>query len=548
MVEDSIEIPPGKRSDVAILEEREEISGVFKSLRYRRPRWPYCSKPWCPSSRIYLKNLGLFVGPSTKLPLKGKVSVGLKQETFSKILSSLASLGPGGIHGGFRTRYHKFVTRLSMKFLGEEPPGTSEISIESVEKEIVRLKDRIPIIGSGLAGLTAALKLSEFGINTIVVDLNESIGGFLSGFKKVKAFDSLNDLVEKARSSEGIHIVKGKYIGSYEEGKYVITDKEVIEISPKSPLIYAGGSESPPPIAKNNDLPGIISASYCLELLSVGSFRPKKVAVIGSNTWATKVAEELSLMGIKTYLLVARKDFSVDAKNVDTIESDHVSFEGSSKIEYVKAGSRRVEVDVVVSGIGEYPVASPLYAVGYRPCLNKRDVLVPFLDLNSIKDKDFIIPAGSCLGISSVKFSIESGECAAAIAAAGVGKINEDDIKAYCNNVLNLLSDSYSCSSSPNERPKVWISGDIDGLQFVDMDEDITLKDVIEAWENGYRDMESIKRATGLGTGLDQGLFSAHSSALILSFLYKISPEALGLFRNRPPHSLPQVLALSELR
>jgi len=543
-VKNTVEIPSGKRPDVAVLERVGELSGVFRSLRYRRPRWPYCSKPWCPSSRIYLENLGLFVEVSQELPFKGRVSVGLKQSLTSKMLASLTSLGPGGIHGGFKTRYHELFTKLSIKFLGEEPPGVSEVQINEEKKDLVKIRDKVVIVGAGLAGLVASLRLSEFGIESIIVDLKERLGGFLSTFEKENIYEDLNSMIRKISSSNKIKAVRGKYIGSYEEGKYVIAGNKVIEVAPEAPLIYSGGSEAPPPITKNNDLPGVISASYCLELLSSGSFKPNKIAVIGSNSWAVRVAEELSSRGIKTYLISVRK-ISEEVKGAEVIESNSVWFEGDSRVRYVKTNSRRIEVDAVVSAIEEYPVATPLYAVGYEPCLSMRDVIVPLLKLDFIKEKDLIIPAGSVLGLSSIDFSIKSGECAAVLAAKEMGKVDESDVKSYCDKVLKTLDSSYKCSSSLNERPEVWISGETEGLQFVDIDEDITLKDIIEAWKKGYRDMESIKRATGLGTGLDQGLFSAQSSVLILSFLYKTSPMTLGLFRSRPPHSLPQTLSLS---
>ena len=541
-----VEISSGKRPDIVILEKVGEISGVFRSLRYRRPRWPYCSKPWCPSSRIYLEDKGLFVEVSQNVPFEGKVSVGLKQSLTSRMLASLTSLGPGGIHGGFKTRYHELFTRLSKKFLGEEPPGVSEIQISEEKKDLVKIGDKVVIVGAGLAGLIASLKLSEFGIGSIVVDLKEKLGGFLSTFEEINIYEGLSDLVQKVTSSNKIKIVKGKYIGSYEEGKYIVAENKIVEVAPEVPLIYSGGSEAPPPVTRNNDLPGVISASYCLELLSSGAFRPSKVAVIGSNSWAVSVAEELSLRGIRTYLISIKK-ISKEVKNAEIIESDSISFEGDTRVRYVKTSSKRIEVDAVVSAIEEYSVAMPLYAVGYEPCLNSRGIIAPLFKPDLIEERDLIIPAGSVLGLNSVEFSIKSGECAAALAAKKMGKADESDVKSYCNEVLKTLDNSYRCSSSLSERPEVWISGEIEGLQFVDIDEDITLNDVIEAWEKGYRDMESIKRATGLGTGLDQGLFSAQSSILILSFLYKTSPITLGLFRSRPPHSLPQTLSLSEV-
>ncbi|MCE4617796.1 MAG: hypothetical protein F7C32_04355 [Desulfurococcales archaeon] len=68
---------------------------------------------------------------------------------------------------------------------------------------------------------------------------------------------------------------------------------------------------------------------------------------------------------------------------------------------------------------------------------------------------------------------------------------------------------------------------------------DVTLEDVVKTYESGYASMEKLKRYTALGTGAEQGRFSAQISSIMLSHLKKIPLNRLGLFRSRPPHEMP---------
>jgi len=76
--------------------------------------------------------------------------------------------------------------------------------------------------------------------------------------------------------------------------------------------------------------------------------------------------------------------------------------------------------------------------------------------------------------------------------------------------------------------------------------EDVTLADIEQAVEEGYSDIESVKRLTGFGTGSCQARSCQHQVARILASL-GADPESLQPITARPPLSLVSLGALADL-
>ncbi len=79
---------------------------------------------------------------------------------------------------------------------------------------------------------------------------------------------------------------------------------------------------------------------------------------------------------------------------------------------------------------------------------------------------------------------------------------------------------------------------------FVCTCEDVTLQDVRDAIAKGHRDIESVKRYTGFGTGTCQGKLCTPAVARILAEEASLPPAALQPFTPRPP---ARMLSFAEL-
>ncbi|MCS6857838.1 MAG: (2Fe-2S)-binding protein [Sandaracinaceae bacterium] len=74
--------------------------------------------------------------------------------------------------------------------------------------------------------------------------------------------------------------------------------------------------------------------------------------------------------------------------------------------------------------------------------------------------------------------------------------------------------------------------------------EDITVREIEEALEIGLRDIESIKRYTGFGTGFCQG---KQCLSLVASILEKRGNTEIVPFTSRPPYQPTPLAAWAAL-
>ena len=65
--------------------------------------------------------------------------------------------------------------------------------------------------------------------------------------------------------------------------------------------------------------------------------------------------------------------------------------------------------------------------------------------------------------------------------------------------------------------------------------EDVTLREWRQAYSEGFTEMESLKRYTGLGTGFCQGKRCLSEAACELAELREIEPASIRLTTIRPP-------------
>ena len=84
--------------------------------------------------------------------------------------------------------------------------------------------------------------------------------------------------------------------------------------------------------------------------------------------------------------------------------------------------------------------------------------------------------------------------------------------------------------------------------QFVDFQNDVTVADLRQSLEEGFTDIEHVKRYTTLGVGTDQGRIGAVLGAAILAELSGRDVGEVGQFRLRPPYQPVTMKTMAGLR
>jgi heterotetrameric sarcosine oxidase alpha subunit len=91
----------------------------------------------------------------------------------------------------------------------------------------------------------------------------------------------------------------------------------------------------------------------------------------------------------------------------------------------------------------------------------------------------------------------------------------------------------------------LWFVPGFRGKAFVDLQHDVTTRDVAVAAREGFHAAELLKRYTTLGMGTDQGKTSALNGHALVAFMTGRAPSELGTIASRPPYTPVAIGALA---
>ncbi len=240
----------------------------------------------------------------------------------------------------------------------------------------------IIIIGSGPAGLAAAIYAQRACLDTIVIEKNGISGGQVlntwevdnyPGFPGISGFELSRQFREHA-TKLGARFIQDEVVKVELDGavKKVICEDAVYEA--RCVVLATGAHHRTLDVQGEEKLRGA-GVSYCATC-DGAFFRGKKTAVVGGGDVALEDALFLSRMCEKVYIIHRRETFRgakqlqkrlSKAKNVEFIlSSEVVSIEGSGQVESVKIRStttgeeKQLDVDGIFIAIGTEP-ESELY-------------------------------------------------------------------------------------------------------------------------------------------------------------------------------------------
>jgi len=247
----------------------------------------------------------------------------------------------------------------------------------NIEKNGLKLYD-VLIIGSGTAGLNAALYSVRAGLKTIILDRAPSPGGQIAlssivenwlGEKSISGSDLANKFASHVKSF-GVEIKTFVSVESVSLSGEIKTTKTSSEIFKSKTVIIATGSKE-----RKLGIPGEEKfkgkgVSYCA-LCDAAFFKNKEVAVIGGGNTAIEEAQYISKFASKIYIIHRRDKFRADKIIVDKAEHNEkiefmmnkspIEFFGNDKLEGVKLK------DNVSGNISDLNVSGVFVFVGMIP-------------------------------------------------------------------------------------------------------------------------------------------------------------------------------------
>ncbi len=384
------------------------------------------------------------------------------------------------------------------------------------------------VIGAGPTGLAAALAAGRAGARVILADEDFRPGGRLNA--ETYAVDGsagshwAGMAVVELSAMENIRLLtRTTVFGAYDHGIYGAIEKRTDHLADsrgkprqvlwriysKRALLAAGAIERSIAFG-NNDRPGIMLAGSVRTYVNrFGATPGQRVAVFTNNEDGLRTALDLRAKGIQVTTLDARKgDRIVDTRGRKGIR------------QALLADGRNLAVDcIAVSGGWSPTVALTCHHRG-RPMW--RDDIAGFVPGGELPPG--LTVAGAANGTMTLGACLRDGHAKGAALAAELGAAGSTGDGPLAEDETFDITPFWHVTEA---RPRAW----------VDLQNDVTTKDLKQSRQEGFRSVEHLKRYTTLGMATDQGKTSNVLGLAVMAELdgHPIAETGTTIFR--PPYT-----------
>ncbi len=399
------------------------------------------------------------------------------------------------------------------------------------------------IVGGGVAGLMAAIEAAQAGAQVTLVDENKILGGCLNDGVATDETNRIKHdyLIEKISTLSQITCIQDAYVAGYYADHLlpIVTKQGMIKIRAKAVIVATGAFEQPP-VFRNNDLSGVMLSSAAQRLVARYRVAPFSQGVVfTANSQGYRAALDLLEAGITIKALVdLRKeaDEPLAAALTDKGVSIYPGYciyeatpdkhqhgvksvticpyhEATQQADIAQATD--IACDGVMMSAGWSPAAALLYQAGTKMAYNETvQQFVPQQLPNGI------FAAGRVNGVFELSQCVMDGKRAA------------NEALEYLELPHTSMPKVEHIGSAPSHpypmvpHPK--------GKNFIDFDEDIQLKDFFNAAQEGFNNIELMKRYTTFGMGPSQGKHANMNAIRVLSHIRQQPIEQVGSTTARP--------------
>ena len=527
------------------------VKTVGRSFKYHRPRGIFSAGSEEPNALVEIGK-GPFREPNTKATdielfdgLQASSQNFLGSVNFD--LMAINDLLKNFIGAGFYYKTfmwpQKFWEKLYEPVI-RRAAGLGKLSMEADPSHYDKgyLHSEFLIVGSGISGLVSALLLAETGSEILLIEEDFILGGRLNSEKLQingeKSSAWVDKTVKKLKSFKNVRILTRTAVyAAFDHGIFAALEKKTDHISVKNSkprqinwkiytkyCILASGAIERSIAFPNNDRPGImLSGSVRTYANRYGAHYGQKVAVYTNNDDGWKTANDLKDMGLEVKAIIDTR------KEITTLSSNIPSYLGQTvKKTYGRQGIKAIELSsgkklnvdcLAVSGGWSSNIHLTCHKRGKPVWDNKYK---NFLSANSRK-KDDIIPVGAAKGTFSIQNIIPDTNrvILSLIKKLGLSIPNPKE--------LNSSKEQYSCSLD-------LVSSSDPSNSFIDLQNDVTQKDIELSFKEGFKSVEHLKRYSTLGMATDQGKTSNILGLASMAQLKKTHISEVGTTIFRPPY------------
>lgn len=277
------------------------------------------------------------------------------------------------------------------------------------------------VVGSGIAGMTAAIYLKRSNVNVLLLD-NDAPGGLLNkisvienypGFNKISGPDLAYKIYEQVNNL-GIEIRYGKVL----DIKDHVVKTDIEEITTNKVVLAIGRKARK--LDNTNDIKNI---SYCA-LCDGNLYKDKVVAVVGYSNSAIEEAIYLSDICKKVIIIGRGSSFKGEESLVDKInKKNNIEVQLNCVIETLNKKNNLLTE--IVTNKGSFKIDGMFVSIGYEPNINflnelKKDNGYIIVDNKMKTNIDYIFACGDIIKKDVYQLTTAVGE--ATIAAINVKK------------------------------------------------------------------------------------------------------------------------------
>ena len=387
------------------------------------------------------------------------------------------------------------------------------------------------VAGGGPSGMAAALAAAEAGADTLLVEHEHQLGGHLLWGGPADQAEAA-DMAKAVEAHPKIEVLCNSTV----TGRYDHNWVSVLERShPTAPerlirartgsLVVAPGLVERPYVFAGNDTPGVMLSGAVRRLINLWAVKPgQRAVVLSANTQGDSALDDLRAAGVE---IVA----SLDARVGENI----VSVEGRGRVRKVTLGDgRTVNADLVVTATGWTAPTSLLNMAGDRPVY---DPVAARYFPGSLPEE--VLATGGIVGDGSTRELTDHGTATGQLAANRALQLRHNRRTTLARAAVpeGPAPDPLPDTREPLSRdphPECYRST-THGM--VDLSEDVSSKDLLQAAAEGFDSIELMKRYTTVTMGSAQGKLETVNAAAVLAEGRNMALSDIGTTVWRPPFS-----------
>ena len=543
---------------------------VGRSIKYRRRRGLFTAGVEEPNGLVTV-NTAPFQVPNVPAPQLG-LTAGMvitsqnRWPTLGFDLASLLQLVKGFLGAGF---YYKtfmwpswhFYEPMIRRLAGLGPaPGDCNLT----PPEVRNIDCDVLIAGGGAAGLAAALAAARCGARVVLCERDSGCGGELeyetATIDGQAAMTWVAGALAEIKSGNGFVLTSTAVVGgtnglivALQQPNGLPGSNTLYRIRPRA-FVAAMGSVERPLAFIDNDRPGVMLLGAAESYLARQGVRVGRDTILfGNHDRLYAAARRLAAGGLRIRAVIDVRPASLSqtsqplraALEKDGIEclANHtvVRTLGGFEIRGVQVASlhsstqlRTIACDtLLISGGWSPAIHAGLSEGGTNTYLPEANAFGAGLQ------STWRTLCGAAKGIFELGAVLIDGHNAGVNAACSLGA-SPDLPRAPLGRgdmTPNVLAYWRAPAARADER-----------RQFVDFQNDVTVADLRQALDEGFTDIEHVKRYTTLGVGTDQGRLGAVLGAAILAEISGRPLSEVGQFRARPPYQPATMKTLAGVR